>query len=80
MIAFIVGVILLLTPIRDLPIGGVPDISWNTNWGTITQSGADGRKFIIEGHAVWHGFGEIRADGTIYVLWIHTEDGRRTDR
>lgn len=44
----------------------VPVLPVETNWGTIEQQG---RNFRITGHPTWDGVGEIRADGTVYLLW-----------
>lgn len=56
---------------KELP---VPGIAGPCNWGEITQ---DGRKITIDGHLHWYVHtGEIRKDGSLYVVWIWREDGR----
>lgn len=64
----------MAAPARDIP-NKLPDIAGETNWGTLSQVG-DGRKITITGNAHWEATGEIRKDGSVYVLWILTETGQ----
>lgn len=56
---------------KDKP---VPQIAGPSFWGLIEQNG---KKIKIDGDPKWYvATGEIRADGKLFVLWIHREDGR----
>lgn len=52
----------------------VPSLGMYSNWGLITQ---DGRKLTIEGHPTWTATGEVRKDGSVYLVWELNADGRR---
>lgn len=59
------------TPKKDAPI---PNLAGPSNWGQISQ---DGRKITVTGHERWTAEGEIRKDGTVYLLWTQVSDGKR---
>ena len=50
-----------------------PDISGESNWGTVTQKG---KTVTLEGHPLWIATGEIRADGKLKLQWIELATGR----
>jgi len=67
--------VLLLAPVvpaeRKEGQQPVPDLVATTQFGSMTQSG---KVLTIQG-TYWSATGEIREDGTIYLLWI-TRGGR----
>lgn len=61
----------------ESPKAKVPDLRGTSNWGEITQGGAEGCKLFLCGDPEWTAAGHVRADGTVYLLWVLTCDGQR---
>lgn len=56
-----------------LPKKMLPDLSFRSNWGDITQKG---KVITLQGHPDWDGDGEIRADGKVVIAWTCRPSGR----
>ena len=54
-----------LTPFKK-DADKLPDISGQTNWGYLDQTG---RNFSITGHDKWQAIGSIRKDGKVQLIW-----------
>jgi hypothetical protein len=52
----------------------LPKLAMQSNWGTLTQIGAD---IKIEGHTHWSAVGAILKNGKISLSWELLADGRR---
>src|SRR5215475_8992565 len=52
---------------------GVPDISGETNWGTVAQKG---RQVTLLGHPNWSAAGQWRDDGKLYLVWVQLSTGQ----
>ena len=59
-------------PIKQPQPPAIIDLSGETNWGTLVQTG---RQIRITGHDQWEAIGQIRADGRVTIIWTMLSDG-----